>query len=128
MQTTNRFLDDLAKMANGAVSTLAGVKDEIDVLVRQRIERLLSHADMVPRDEFDAVKEMAARARQGHEDLEARVAVLEAALGIAPAKPAAKKPVAKKSSAKKPATRKSAAKKPAAKKSAAKTAARKPRG
>ena len=114
MQTTNRFLDDLAKMANGAVSTLAGVKDEIDTLVRQRIERLLADADMVPREEFEAVKEMAAKARAGQEDLEARVAELEQALG--------RKPVAGKTGkAKKPA--KKAARKTTSK--TAKTAVRK---
>lgn len=101
MQTTNRFLNDLAKMANGAVSTLAGVKDEIDILVRQRIERLLADADMVPREEFEAVKEMAARARAGQEDLEARVAELEKALGRKPAQKATKK--AAKKAAKRPA-------------------------
>jgi len=125
MQTTNRFLDDLAKMANGAVSTLAGVKDEIDILVRQRIERLLADADMVPREEFEAVKEMAARARAGQEDLEARVAELEKALGRKPAQKAAQKPAQK--AAQKAA--KKAAKKPAKKpaKKAAKASPKKTR-
>ncbi len=108
MQTSNRILDDLARVANGAVSTLVGVKNEIDALVRQRIERLLNDADMVPRQEFDAVKAMAAKARTEQEKLEKRIAGLEAKLGVKPAartaKPAAK---AKKSAAK--------AKKPAAK-------------
>ncbi len=83
MQTSNRILDDLARVANGAVSTLAGVKDEIDILIRQRVERLLAGADMVPRDEFDAVKAMAAKARTEQEKLEARVQALEAKLGLA---------------------------------------------
>ena len=121
MQTSNRILDDLARVANGAVSTLVGIKNEIDALVRQRIERLLNDADMVPREEFDAVKAMAAKARTEQEKLEIRVAGLEAKLGVKPAartvKPAARtaKPAAK---AKKPAAKakKSAAK---AKKSAA---------
>ncbi len=122
MQTSNRILDDLARVANGAVSTLVGVKNEIDALVRQRIERLLNDADMVPRQEFDAVKAMAAKARTEQERLEKRIAGLEARLGVKPAartaKPAAKarKPAAK---ARKPAAK---ARKPAAtkKKSAAK--------
>ncbi len=127
MQTTNRILDDLAKMANGAVSTLAGVKDEIDVLVRQRIERLLANADMVPRDEFDAVKEMASRARQGQEDLEARVAALEAKLGIKPpVRPAAKKKTAKPGAAKAPVKARGKANKKTAPK-AGKKAVKKPR-
>ncbi len=115
MQTSNRILDDLARVANGAVSTLVGVKNEIDALVRQRIERLLNDADMVPRQEFDAVKAMAAKARTEQERLEKRIAGLEARLGVKPAARTAK-PAAK---ARKPAAK---ARKPAAtkKKSAAK--------
>ena len=77
MQTSNRIFDDLARVANGAVSTLVGVKDEIDALVRQRIEKMLVDADLVPRDEFDAVKTMAAEARAEQERLDKRVAALE---------------------------------------------------
>ena len=94
MQTSNRILDDLARVANSAVSTLVGVKNEIDALVRQRVERLLNDADVVPREEFDAVKAMAAKARTEQEKLEKRVAGLEARLGVKSAartaKPAAK--------------------------------------
>jgi BMFP domain-containing protein YqiC len=82
MQTRSRVFDDLAKVAGGAVSTLTGLKAEIEVLVRQQIERLLIDADMVPRDEFDAVKEMAANARSAQEALEKRVLDLEKKLGI----------------------------------------------
>jgi len=87
MQTSNRILDDLARVANGAVSTLTGVKGEIDAMVRQRIERLLVDADLVPRDEFEAVKAMAAEARAEQERLAKRVAELEARLPQTPAKP-----------------------------------------
>ena len=59
MQTQNKIFDDLARVANGAVSTLTGMKDEIDALIRQRLERYLDNADLVTRDEFDAVKAMA---------------------------------------------------------------------
>ena len=94
MQTSNRILDDLARVANGAISTLVGIKNEIDALVRQRLERLLNDADVVPREEFDAVKAMAAKARTEQERLEKRIAGLEAKLGVKPAartaKPAAK--------------------------------------
>lgn len=93
MQTSNRILDDLARVANGAVSTLVGVKDEIEALVRQRVERLLADADLVTRDEFEAVKAMAAEARAEQERLAKRVAALEKA---AAAKTAAKKPAARK--------------------------------
>ena len=88
MQTRSRIFDDLAKVAGGAVSTLSGIKAEIEVLVRQQIERLLVEVDMVPRDEFDAVKAMAAKARSEQEKLEKRILELEARLGVkAPAKP-----------------------------------------
>ncbi len=88
MQTRSRIFDDLAKVAGGAVSTLSGIKAEIEVLVRQQIERLLVEVDMVPRDEFDAVKAMAAKARSEQEKQEKRILELEARLGVkAPARP-----------------------------------------
>jgi len=74
--------DDLAKVAGGAVSTFTGLKAEIEVLIRQQIERFLLDADMVPRDEFDAVKELAANARSGQEALDKRVLNLERKLGV----------------------------------------------
>jgi BMFP domain-containing protein YqiC len=80
MQTDNRFLDDLARIASGAVGTLQGVKAEIDGLVRREMERLLSGMELVRRDEFDAVKAMAAAARQENERLAARIAELEGRL------------------------------------------------
>ena len=82
MQTSNRILDDLARVANGAVSTLAGVKGEIDTLIRQKIEKFIVDADLVPRDDFDAVKIMAAEARVEQERLAKRVAVLEKQLKL----------------------------------------------
>ena len=127
MQTTNRFLDDLAKVANGAVSTLSGVKGEIEALVHQRLERVLLDMDLVPRDEFDAVKAMAAKARAEQEKLEARLARLE---GKAPAKPRTKprtkpraKAATKKAAKAGKATKKASAKKTAAKKTARRKAA-----
>ncbi len=80
MQTTNRLFDDIAKVANGAVSTLNGMKGEIETMIRHRVERIMCDADMVPRDEFEAVKAMAAEARAGQEALEKRVKALEAKL------------------------------------------------
>jgi len=85
MQTTSRLLDDLAKVANGAVSALVGVREEIDALVHQRVERLAADLDLVSRDEFEAVKATAANARAEQERLEKRVAELEAALKKKPA-------------------------------------------
>ena len=77
MQTENRLLDDLARMANGALNTLSGVREEIESRVRERVERMLADMDMVPREEFEAVRAMAQTARSEQEDLAARVAELE---------------------------------------------------
>ena len=77
MQTDNRLLDDLARMANGALNTLSSVREEIESRVRERVERMLADMDMVPREEFDAVRAMAQTARSEQEDLAARVAGLE---------------------------------------------------
>lgn len=80
MQTSNRLLEDLAKVANGAVSTLNGMKSEIETIIRQRIERIAVDSDLVARDEFEAVRAVAAEARIQQEKLEARVRKLEAQL------------------------------------------------
>lgn len=80
MQTSSRLFDDLAKVASGAASTLVGVKQEIDALVKQRIERLVASLDLVTRDEFEATRAMAANARAQQAQLEERIARLEAAL------------------------------------------------
>lgn len=80
MQVDNRLLDDLARLASGALGSLAGLKEEIEAFVRQRFERLVAELDLVPREEFDAVKALAANARAGEEALQARVARLEKAL------------------------------------------------
>lgn len=89
MQSSNRLLDDLAKVASGAASAVAGMRDEIEGLVRQRVERLIGDLDLVGRDEFDVAKAMAARAREEQEKLELRVRALEAALADANLRPAA---------------------------------------
>jgi hypothetical protein len=77
MQTENRLFDDLARMANGALNTLSGLREEIENRVRERVERMLSDMDMVPREEFDAVKAVAQTARTEQEALAAKVAELE---------------------------------------------------
>lgn len=77
MQTRNRLFDDAARIAGGAVGTLAGAKREIEVLVRQQLERVLTSLDLVTRDEFEAVKEMAAKARSEQEALAERLQALE---------------------------------------------------
>ena len=81
MQTENRLFDDLARMANGALNTLSGLREEIEGRVRERVERMLADMDMVPREEFDAVKAMAQTARIEQEALAARIVELERRLG-----------------------------------------------
>ncbi len=83
MQTENRFLDDLAKLMLNAAGAAQGMKGEIDVLLRQRLERWLESMNLVPREEFDAVRAMAAEARAENLRLEARIAALEAVQGAA---------------------------------------------
>ena len=80
MQTNNRILDDIAKVANGAVSTLVGVKSETEAALRRQLIRLLNEIDLVPRDEFEAMKEVAITARTEQEKQEKRILALEAAI------------------------------------------------
>ena len=75
-----RLLDDLAGLAGGAVSALSGLRDEVESIIRARIGETLRRLDLVRREEFDAVAEMAARARAGQEAAEARLDALEARL------------------------------------------------
>jgi hypothetical protein len=77
MQTENRLFDDLARMANGALNTLSGLREEVESRVRERVERMLADMDMVPREEFEAIKAMAQKTRAEQEDLATRVADLE---------------------------------------------------
>ena len=80
MQVDSRLLDDLARVAGGAMGAASGVKGEMEALVRRQLERILQSMDLVGRDEFEAVKEMAAKARTEQERLEQRLAKLEARL------------------------------------------------
>ncbi len=89
MQTENRLFDDLARMANGAINTLSGVREEIESRLRERVERWLAEMDMVPREEFEAIKELAQKARTEQEDLTAKVAALEQKLAAMSAAPQA---------------------------------------
>ncbi len=77
-----RFFDDLAGMAGGAISALTGLRQEMEAIVRARIDEAIRALDLVRREEFDAMAEMAARARDGQETAEARVAALDARLAI----------------------------------------------
>jgi BMFP domain-containing protein YqiC len=98
MQTQNRLLDDLTRVATSALGVAAGMREEIEARLRDQFERILSNMDLVSREEFDAVKAMAAKARAEQEDLAVRLAALEAKFdqGSKPKK-AAKKTATKKS-------------------------------
>ena len=77
MQTENRFFDDLAKLINGAAGTLAGMTREAEAATRERAKEWIGGLDFVSRDEFEAVKEMAAKAREEADALKARLDALE---------------------------------------------------
>ena len=79
-QTTNRFFDEVARLMNDAAGVAQGVRREFETLVRAQGERILRDLDVVKREEFEAVKEMARLAREQNEALEARIAALEARL------------------------------------------------
>ena len=77
-QTTSRFFDEIARLMNDAAGVAQGVRREFDTLFRSQAERILRDLDVVPREEFEAVKEMVRLAREENEALKARVAALEA--------------------------------------------------
>ena len=81
--TQTRFFDELAKLMTNAAGAAQGVRREVDTLVQSQMERILNNMDLVKRDEFEAVKAMAAKAREENEALSARIAALEARLGAA---------------------------------------------
>ena len=81
MQTENRFFDDIARVASGATSTLVNIRTELESMIKQRLERILADMDLVPRDEFEAVKAVASKARAEQELLEERIAELEKSVG-----------------------------------------------
>ena len=96
MQSENRMFDDFVKMLNGMAGTVAGVGREAESSMRERMREWVGGVDFVGRDEFEAVKAMAAAARDENEILKGRIAALEAKAGGAPgaAKPRSAKPKA----------------------------------
>ncbi len=78
MQSQNRLFDDLARVAAGAAGALSGMRGEIEARLRDQLERVLAGMDLVSREEFEAVKAMAAKAREEQELLLQRVEALEA--------------------------------------------------
>lgn len=80
MQTENKFIDDLSKVASSALGVVSGLRDEAESALRARMERLLSNMDLVTREDFEVVRDMAVKAREENEALKKRLEVLEAKL------------------------------------------------
>ena len=101
---SSRFFDELAKVMTNAAGAAQGARREVDNLVKAQIERVLADIQIVQREEFDVVRDMASMARTENEALRARIAELETKLDALQAKPAAaakKKAAAKSSTPKK---------------------------
>ena len=77
---TSRVFDELAKLMTSAAGAAQGVRKEIDTLVQTQVERVLNNLDVVKREDFDVVRDMAQKAREENDKLAARVAELEAKL------------------------------------------------
>ena len=80
-QTNNRFFDEIARLMNDATGAAQGVKREVETVVRTQAERILRALDLVKREEFEAVKDMARLAREENEALKTRIAALEKKIG-----------------------------------------------
>jgi hypothetical protein len=86
MQTDNRFLDGMARFLTNAAGAAQAFKAEMETMIKGRIEKMVADLEFVSRDEFEAVKAMAAKARAENEKLAARLAELEAKLGMGKSK------------------------------------------
>ena len=80
--TNSRFFDELAKMMTGAAGAAQSFRKEIDTLVQAQVERVLNNLNVVKREDFDVVKDMAEKARSENVKLEARIAELEKKLSL----------------------------------------------
>ena len=92
MQSENKMFDDLVRMVNGVAGTMAGAGREAESSMREKMREWVGGVDFVGRDEFEAVKAMAAAARDENEALKARIVALEAKAGGGAAKARASKP------------------------------------
>ena len=81
MQPSNRFLDDLSKLMTNAMGVAQGARTEAETALKSLMDRWLADRDFVTREEFDAVRAMAQKAREENEALKARIAALEDTLG-----------------------------------------------
>ncbi len=82
MQTQSPIFDEIAKLMSEAAGAVDGVRREAETVAKGQLQRLLADMDLVPREEFEAVKAMAAAAREENDRLAARIAALEAAAGL----------------------------------------------
>jgi len=89
MSDRPRFFDDIAGVAGGAISALAGLREEAEAVLRARLDDLIQRLDLVRREELEAIQQVAANARAGQEAAEATVATLEARLAALEARVAA---------------------------------------
>ena len=80
-QTSNRFFDEMARLVNDATGAAQGVRREVETMFKHQAEKFLGDMDLVKREEFEAVKDMARLAREENEALKARLAALEAKMG-----------------------------------------------
>ena len=78
MQSQNRLLDDLARVASGAFGVAAGMRSEVESRMREQFEQVLSRMDLVTREDYEAAYSMAQNARDAQESMAERVATLEA--------------------------------------------------
>jgi BMFP domain-containing protein YqiC len=78
MQSRNRIFDDMSQLMTNAMGVAQGAKDEAETALKSMMDRWLADRDFVSRDEFDAVREMAAKAREENTALLARIEALEA--------------------------------------------------
>ena len=78
MQTRNKFLDDISQLMTNAMGVAQGAKSEAETAMKGLVDRWMADRDFVTREEFDAVRAMAVKAREENEALAARIAALEA--------------------------------------------------
>ena len=81
MQTRNKFLDDMSQLMTNAMGVAQGAKDEAETAMKSFVDRWLADRDFVTREEFDAVRAMAQKAREENEALKARIVAMEEKLG-----------------------------------------------
>lgn len=102
MQSQSRLLEDLARVASSAMGVASGMREEVEGRLREQFERVLARMDLVTREEFEAVRAMAVKAREEQEAMADRLAALEAALAAGATKAPTKRGTARKVPAKSP--------------------------